>query len=81
MRYSEKLKSFVGKRGSCEPVGSQVIFHLAKSHKAIPYADRDRDYIDTISEVGDDFVVINFASDNVGASNIVVPINLLVIYY
>ncbi len=75
MKYSDKVKDFIGKKGQCEPNVSGFSFYLSNSRKV----DTAKD-IDTINEVGDDFAVITYNNPYHGTNLVVVPLSRLVIY-
>jgi hypothetical protein len=75
MKYSDKVKEFIGKKGECEPNASGFSFYLSNSSKV----DKTKDN-DSITEVGDDFAVITYNYTYQGTNRVIVPLSRLVIY-
>lgn len=74
MRYSDKLKSFIGQKGTCIPTGSIVRFYLRESHEVT-------EHIDSIEEVLEDYIVINYLSDDSGPNTLTVPLDFFILSY
>ena len=73
MKYSDRLKSFIGKKGNYYTPSGSHHFYLTDPLKEEGNAK--------IEAVEDDFIVLSHTLEHYGTSAVIVPINLLTVFY
>lgn len=72
MKYSDKLKEFVGGKGSLR--------HTSEHYSHFTFIiDSSKPFRDVIQEVKEDYVVIQYQYDN-NKNLVYIPLNLFVVY-
>jgi hypothetical protein len=73
MKYRDRLKSFVGKKGNYYTPSGSHHFYLTDPLKEKGNAK--------IEAVEDDFVVMSYTLEAYGTSAVILPINLFAVFY